>query len=563
MQACSAIAGSLDDALRLIPVDAASAIVVPSLKSASDDLQQAMDRMGKPEAALGGRPIDLLKAQAGIGPGFDDRGALAAWSVQRGEEFALVTACPVTDANAFVDAVFEPVTGGAPGAMRPRAGGVDVWVRKTAKYVVASTMPGIVEVWEPQDGFGKVLADRLGRRGMEIVRTADCFAWASAPVMRSLAKLARETAALDAPATSLLPKSDAQKATRAAKQERVIKSRERSAQVLEQVNDALIAVDFDALAVGLRAFARFDPAGDVAKAMSPASPAPRDVSALLSRLPDAAFYGAVGFDLSAMGGLGHLRQFMATVPGSERVPLPDWLDGVQDKVDQVQVAAYPSKLGLAVGGILNDASLVIVTKEPAAVKAALRTWIEQQTGTNDGMRSEPVWEEARPLKDGGTASAFAVKEVSVGPGGDVMQRLLKQMLVSSRGLHGFAREVPGALVVTYSQRIDVLDRATKAANGTATKTFGSNATVRAMVPWLVPDADVVVFMGVGQLLGAARQIAESLPVVPLEMVPVAPEGLEPVAAAMRSKDGTWESALVLTPGVMGVAFDAAKARVGP
>jgi hypothetical protein len=118
-------------------------------------------------------------------------------------------------------------------------------------------------------------------------------------------------------------------------------------------------------------------------------------------------------------------------------------------------------------------------------------------------------------------------------------------------------------VVTYSQRIDVLDRATKAANGTATKNFGSNATVRAMVPWLVPDADVVVFMGVGQLLGAARQIAESLPVVPLEMVPVAPEGMEPVAAAMRSKDGTWESALVLTPGVMGVAFDAAKARVGP
>ena len=68
-------AGSLEDALRLIPSDAASAIVVPSPKSASDDLQQAMDRMGKAEAALGGRPIDLLKAQAGIGPGFDDRGA--------------------------------------------------------------------------------------------------------------------------------------------------------------------------------------------------------------------------------------------------------------------------------------------------------------------------------------------------------------------------------------------------------------------------------------------------------------------------------------------------------
>jgi hypothetical protein len=44
------------------------------------------------------------------------------------------------------------------------------------------------------------------------------------------------------------------------------------------------------------------------------------------------------------------------------------------------------------------------------------------------------------------------------------------------------------------------------------------------------------------------------------MVPAAPEGLEPVAAAVRSKDATWESALVLPSGVLGVAFDAAKAR---
>ena len=36
--------------------------------------------------------------------------------------------------------------------------------------------------------------------------------------------------------------------------------------------------------------------------------------------------------------------------------------------------------------------------------------------------------------------------------------------------------------------------------------------------------------------------------------------LEPVAAAVRSKDATWESALVLPSGVLGVAFDAAKAR---
>ena len=98
------------------------------------------------------------------------------------------------------------------------------------------------------------------------------------------------------------------------------------------------------------------------------------------------------------------------------------------------------------------------------------------------------------------------------------------------------------------------------ADPAAKKTLGGNAMVRAMAPWLVPDADVVVFVGVGQLLGAARQIAESLPGGSVEMVPAAPEGLEPVAAAVRSKDATWESALVLPSGVLGVAFDAAKAR---
>ena len=48
-------AGSLEDALRLVPADAAAAFVVPSVKAASDDLQLAIDRMGRAEAALGGR----------------------------------------------------------------------------------------------------------------------------------------------------------------------------------------------------------------------------------------------------------------------------------------------------------------------------------------------------------------------------------------------------------------------------------------------------------------------------------------------------------------------------
>ena len=70
-------ADAFDAAAKLVPGNAASAILLPSPKGASDDLQQAIDRMGRAETGLGGRPIDLLKAWLGFGAGFDDRGAVA------------------------------------------------------------------------------------------------------------------------------------------------------------------------------------------------------------------------------------------------------------------------------------------------------------------------------------------------------------------------------------------------------------------------------------------------------------------------------------------------------
>jgi hypothetical protein len=44
------------------------------------------------------------------------------------------------------------------------------------------------------------------------------------------------------------------------------------------------------------------------------------------------------------------------------------------------------------------------------------------------------------------------------------------------------------------------------------------------------------------------------------MVPEVAAGLEPVAFAVRSKDATWEGAMVVPAGVLGAAFDVAKAR---
>ena len=99
-------ADAFDAAARLVPPDAVAVVLVPSPKAASDDLQQALDRMGRAESALGGRPIDLLKAQLGIGPGFDDRGPLALWIERRDGTATAVGAFPVTDAKAFVAGTF-------------------------------------------------------------------------------------------------------------------------------------------------------------------------------------------------------------------------------------------------------------------------------------------------------------------------------------------------------------------------------------------------------------------------------------------------------------------------
>jgi hypothetical protein len=198
------------------------------------------------------------------------------------------------------------------------------------------------------------------------------------------------------------------------------------------------------------------------------------------------------------------------------------------------------------------------------VKAALRAWVESQAGESAGIRREPTWEDARTLKDGSTVTAFAVKETVTGPGGDALERVFRQLVVSSRGLHGFAREVPGALVVTYSQRTDVLGRATAAASRAAgTKPLADHPVVRAMQPWLVPQPDLVLFVGVGELLTAARQVAESVPGMDPALVPAAAAGIEPLAAAFRSRDRTWEGALVIPSGILGLGFDAARARVMP
>ena len=156
-----------------------------------------MDASGKAEATLGGRPIDLLKAQLGIGGGFDDRGALAIWATRTAGGLDMVAAVPVVDADAFVAAAFVDAPELGKGAMRVPGREGAAWVRKAGRHVLVADAAGLLDAWEAKDGFAAVLESRIGRRGMEIVRTADAFAWGSRPVMEEWSLGVRAAAQAD------------------------------------------------------------------------------------------------------------------------------------------------------------------------------------------------------------------------------------------------------------------------------------------------------------------------------------------------------------------------------
>jgi hypothetical protein len=591
--AARAAADRWDDALALVPAGAQSAIVVPNPKAASDELQQALERMGRAEVAMGGRPIDLLRARYGIGAGFDDKGPLVAWTEPAPDAAKVFLLVPVTDAETFMRSSLVPaIAGQGAGGQAPplyTLGELPILVsaRAVGRHVLLGTDAEGVHAYAPAAGFAEALAARLGARGMAVARSGDMLAWAGHRVFKEHAAALRASAAN---AGSLPDEARAIVGDAAAEAER-------GAALAEQIGDALVTVDFDALGIGARTFVRFVPEGAIARAMprgaastegatgpgnaapAPGAGAPTNTAAasgaaaagatapqgvgapagpiaLMGALPAARFYAAGGVDVRAMGGIARLRAFLGTMPMGDRLPLPAWLDDVQEHVEGVQLALYPSKLSILAGGLGNDASFVIRSARPAAVRDALRTWVLAQQGERGGVRAEATWEPERALRDGTKAAAFSVKEtvVDLAAAGGTTARLSRQVLLGSRGLHGFAVEVPGALVVTFSQRPDVAERALQAATGRA-PALGAQGTMAAYGPWLMPEPDAVLFLGIGELLAAAQQVAGSIPGAGALEIPVPDGPVEPMAGAFRSRDATWEAALVVPSTALAVAYD--------
>jgi hypothetical protein len=141
-----------------------------------------------------------------------------------------------------------------------------------------------------------------------------------------------------------------------------------------------------------------------------------------------------------------------------------------------------------------------------------------------------------------------------------MQMLATQAIFGNRGMHGFARAGQGGLVVTYSQRPDVLTRATDAQAGRGA-TLADDAVVKSMMQWMVAKPDVVGFVGIGQLFKAARQIAGSFG-GGADMLPPVPSRAEPIGVALDVRGGRIEGAIVVPTAVLAAMAEYAADR-GP
>ena len=553
--ACASSSGdALDDVLAFIPKDAASLIVIPSLAKISGDIDACVAGMDRKETVIAGRPVDQLRGMLGIRESFDERGSMAAWTtsltsgdVKAGEVLArpFVLLIPSEDPASFVKANLVPGDDGV-GTFRNEK----VYSRTLAKHVIVSTSKSAIDGYDAAGGIGEVLSKKIGERGMTLARGGDLVAWASA-----IALAESQAAATDrAQQSGQMPEGIA-----AGFASRTEKFRG----LFAGVSDGLLVLDADALGLSIRAYSTYSPESELTKIASGAKPVEGGGAATLSGLPKSSFYLAAAIDAQALGGANKLDALTAALGFSELGVsefVPAWLSQAKEGVRSIRFAAYPSKLGILAGGALNDCALLIETDQPQVIRDLFKSSLMAQAGKSEGVRKEPAWEDGRTLKNGTVADAFELKETPLGASeaegadlsGVAMRQITRQAIFGSRGMHGFFKMMPKSVLITFSQRPDVLDRAIAAATGG--DSLKDESVLVAMRPWLVPGAQIEAFISVGQILKVVKQIADSFGGGGMAL-PSIPSRSPPIAIALRSDPQSFEAAVMIPTAVLAAGYD--------
>lgn len=558
--AATARADTLESALALVPADAGGAFVVPSLKKCSDELMTCLERVDRAEALLVGRPLDLLKARLGVVGGVRDDGALVGvlrWPEGASSPMATLLV-PVNDAKAFLEGNFplDPAGNG----MRTGAGGQKlaskvIETKGRGAWVALADVPAGVEGIAEDGAVVAKHLDRLGPKREGLLKRADILAWLDGPFVRALAKSSGAGGVTVAGSPI-----DAQELKRI---------EARLAPFRDGLTVAAIAWDVDALGLLGRGLLRFDPASDAGRLFAGGDEtAPELVksraTAGLARLPDNPFYWAVGIDLLGLGGAPTLAGLDAFLPGAKDAGA--WLADVRD----VAWGVYPSKLGVAVGGMLNDSALVLGHGDPSKLRNELHARLDALAGERDGVRRAVKWTADREVKSKEfaetlVADAYELVETPL-PGAPpapdaATQALVRSTLFGQRGVHGFVKPVEGALVITSSQRPDVLRRAIDSAPGTNARRLSMNATIASMGEFLLPNPDIEAFLGLTAIGKLVRQTLATFGVAAGDQ-PDFDFGAEPVGLALEVDQHDVEGAIVIPAAVVGVAVDMAKRQRG-
>lgn len=544
----------LSRALSWIPEDSVSFVVVPGIKRMSNDLAQLIEATGQGGALAMGRPIDILKAQLGIGANLDENGPLVAYfpplsatTVEPAEAqpFPIVMV-PVTDADAFIAANLTVAPDRGESAYTT-SNGLFVFARKLEGRVALAPTRETLPAEAPARGIGERFLARLKGDEIAWLDRADLIAWASRDALHAAVEIARK-AEIPAATREATPMALGGFAGDPAQQEVF---RAKALEIADMLADGMIVVDVDPLGLFIASVGVGEPSTALAAVMAGGE----GKSAAFDRLPQKDFYIAISASIDGLGGSGKFGELL-DLTGISRTVLPDWFFTEGADINALQVAAYPSKLGVAIGGALNDSALFVGSRDPSRTLDRLRSGIEALAGESVGIRREPTWTAEKTLKSGDVVAAFEIKETVVDaaqrPGLD-FERLAKQFIFGSRGVNGLAKKTADGVVVTFSQRPDVYARAVEAAS--TAKSLAADPTVQSIEEWLPASRDIEVMIGVGPLTNLVSQIASSF--VSEEQirtfVPKVAPGIEPVAAAIDLDGGRARTVLVLPAAVLKIA----------
>jgi hypothetical protein len=535
----------LDRALTWVPESAVSFVVVPSLKALSDDVSQLVEATGQGGVLAMGRPIDVLKAQLGVGANLDEKGPAVAYFPAGATGALPVVVVPTTDGAAFIASNLKAVAG-TEGAYTT-GNGTTVFAAALGDGCVAlaptrETLPTAL----PARGIGERFRARLKPAESPWLDRADLVAWGSRDAMHAAVEKAR---AMPLPTEEGgVAAGGAGLGNFAGTRDQQDAARRKALEIADMLADGLVVVDVDPLGIYLAALGVAEPATPLAAVTAGGDGRP----ARFDRIPQNPFYLALSADIDGLGGAQRFGELM-DLAGLPRTALPEWFFTEGADIRAVQLGAFPSKLGVAMGGALNDSALFIASRDPARTVARIRQSLEALAGESEGIRREPSWNPDKKLKSGETVIAFEVKETITDatkrPGLDY-ERLAKQFIFGARGLNGLIKQRDDGVVVTFSQRPDVYSRAVEAATGA--KTLAGDDTVRSIEEWLPEQRDVEAMIGVGPLVNLVAQIASSF--VGEEqvksMVPAIDKDANPIAVAIDLDQGRARAVTVLPADVL-------------